>query len=245
MGAVHSEGDSMKKSFVFHSMWGDLISSLPDEQAGRLIKMLCCYVFDGDDPETNDPSLRAMFNMIKVKLDQDAEAYEEVINKRSQAGKKGASKRWGEKQTIANDSKCHQMITNDGKAWQTMGDTVTDTVTDTDKDNKTPISPLGSPGAYFPNDPELDKAFSDFVEYRRNNNKPVDIDHLKRKLWDEGKGNRNDMIHLLDESMAQGWTGIYSTSGRASPKKKRKGFDGERTTDYSALEEELLGKKVT
>jgi hypothetical protein len=36
-----------------------------------------------------------------------------------------------------------------------------------------------------------------------------------------------------------------SDPGRASPKKKRKGFDGERTTDYSALEEELLGKKVT
>ena len=220
----------MKKTIVFYREWGELISNLPTEIAGDLIKTICAYCFGGDF-ESPDPVVKAMFAMIRRKLDADAASYAEVCKKRAEAGRLGGTK----KQMLANANK---RVANESKAKQTGGDN------DNDNDNDNDLNPLpllATPGAYFPNDPELDKAFSDFIEYRRSNGKPVQFERLKQKLWKEGKGDRDTMIKLLDESMAQGWTGIYAK--KDEKKKSKFSFDGERGTDYAALEEELLNNQ--
>jgi len=127
-----------KKSFVIYDNWSTLLCGLPNEEAGKLIKAICAYKL-GELKEIDDPVIAAMFNMIKEKLDEDADSYEETCKARSESGKKGAEKRWNnkQKQNIAN---AITAMTNDSKAKQNIADNDTDTDNDTvtDTDTKSP-----------------------------------------------------------------------------------------------------------
>jgi len=129
----------MKKSIVFYSNWGELIANLPTEAAGELIKMICAYSFEDKVIDVDNPMISAMFSMIKTKLDEDADAYKEVLKKRSEAGKKGMSARWSKDDAITSDNTVITNVTSDNTVIKnitpiTDTDTVTDTVTDNDTD---------------------------------------------------------------------------------------------------------------
>lgn len=78
-----------------------MIEKLSDEQAGKLLKHILRYVND-QDPIAEDVLTEIAFEPIKQNLKRDLVKYEEIKEKRSEAGKTGANKRW---QNIANDSK--------------------------------------------------------------------------------------------------------------------------------------------
>ena len=90
-----------KKSFILYADQKDLFNQLPDEIAGKLIKHIYSYVND-ENPETEDLIVKVAFEPIKQQLKRDLRLFEEKREKRSEAGKEGANKRW---QNIANDSK--------------------------------------------------------------------------------------------------------------------------------------------
>lgn len=85
-------------------------ADLTDAEFGRLVRGMYRYFTTGEaiTPEGNE-----RFFIKGAMADQDnfRRKYEEVSQKRREAGKKGASNRW---QGIANASKCQQMIANDG-----------------------------------------------------------------------------------------------------------------------------------
>ena len=125
----------MKKSVIIYDSWGTLISNLPDEKAGGLIKMILAYAFEGVTVSGDDDAINAMFAMIRKKMDDDIEAYEEVVRQRSEAGKKGMAKRWGNKSITDNN----KVITNDNKVNQAITNitvSVSDSVSVSDKDKK-------------------------------------------------------------------------------------------------------------
>jgi len=114
---------SKRKSFVMHQSWATLIRELPNEQAGDLIKAICRYQ---DDPEAmpEDPIMAAVFGMIREKLDEDADAYEETCRRRSEA----AAARWA-------DAKASNSMQKDANAYNSMqkdGDTESDTESDSE-----------------------------------------------------------------------------------------------------------------
>lgn len=111
-----------KKSFVLYDSWGELITNLPDDMAGALIKSVISYAIDGEERDTDDPAIKAMFAMIKAKLDEDAAAYEEAIKQRSEAGKKAMAKRWGNNATKDNGviTKDNGVITDDNGVKQSV-----------------------------------------------------------------------------------------------------------------------------
>ena len=88
----------MKRSCVIYDSWGELFIKLPNETAGKLIKAISEYCFKGS-ADTDDPVVDAMFAMIKTKLDEDAEKYEEIKKKR----KKAVQTRWENNKTKQND----------------------------------------------------------------------------------------------------------------------------------------------
>lgn len=90
-----------KKSFILYADQKDLFNQLPDEIAGKLIKHIYSYVND-ENPETEDLIVKVAFEPIKQQLKRDLRLFEEKREKRSEAGKEGANKRW---QNIAKDSK--------------------------------------------------------------------------------------------------------------------------------------------
>lgn len=128
----------MKNSIVFYSSWGKLFKGLPKEAAGELIQKICEYSFEDNSEPTENEFVQAMFQMIKAKLDEDAESYDRAIQKRSAAGKKGMEKRWKDNNVITNDNNVITPITNDNSVRQsitnitdTVSVSVSDTVSDT------------------------------------------------------------------------------------------------------------------
>ena len=108
----------MKKSCVIYDSWADQIINLPDELAGQFAKMLLQYAIYGEVMKSDNPAINAMIVPVMKKLDEDAEAWEEVKRQRSEAGKKGMANRWHNKAitddntVITNDNSDKQGITN-------------------------------------------------------------------------------------------------------------------------------------
>ncbi len=90
-----------KKGFILYADQKALFDQLPNEKAGELIKHIFSYVND-ENPITEDLIINLAFTPIKQQLKRDLVKFEETKEKRSEAGKAGANKRW---QNIANDSK--------------------------------------------------------------------------------------------------------------------------------------------
>jgi hypothetical protein len=90
-----------KKGFILYADQKAIFEQLPNEKAGELIKFIFSYVND-ENPETDDLIIKLGFTPIQQQLKRDLVKYEETKEKRSEAGKAGANKRW---QNITNDSK--------------------------------------------------------------------------------------------------------------------------------------------
>lgn len=182
-----------KNSFVVYDNWSTLLCGLPDEEAGKLIKAICAYklgILEGID----DPVTAAMFNMIKDKLDADAESYNETCKARAESGKRGAEKRWGNSNSKQNIANAINAMANDSKPKQSMADNDTDTDNDTDKDIKEKESKKKSadkPHRSF-TPPTLEEVRS-YCNERRNG---VDAQHFmdfyESKGWFIGKNKMKD-----------------------------------------------------
>lgn len=130
----------MRGSIVIYDSWGRMINSLPDEQALELVKMIFSYSFEDTYPLSNDPSVNAIFGMIREKLDEDAEAWERTRQARSEAGKLGNEIRWGNRDASQSDNenrKTSHCDNRDRKASQSIAKiavSVSDYVSVSDKD---------------------------------------------------------------------------------------------------------------
>ena len=94
-----------KKSFIIYCDVIHTVEKLSDEQAGALFKHLLRYV--NDQNPSADQFIEVVFEPIKQQLKRDLVKFEDTKQKRSEAGKAGANKRWHD---IANDSKRIQSI---------------------------------------------------------------------------------------------------------------------------------------
>ena len=81
-----------QKSFVIYHNWSLMISQLPEMQAGKLIKAVCCKK-EGVNYDVDDPTVKAILLPIFEQLDIDAAKYAEIVAKRAEAGKRSAAER--------------------------------------------------------------------------------------------------------------------------------------------------------
>lgn len=75
-----------KKSFILYNDQKEVIDELNDEQAGKLFKAI--YEYNVNQKETLTGILKLVFIPFKTSFDRDEEKWEEIIEKRSEAGKK-------------------------------------------------------------------------------------------------------------------------------------------------------------
>lgn len=65
---------------------------LTDEQTGKLLKALLRYAENGEEPDfSDDKAICVMFSMMKKQVDRDFGKYQELCDRRSEAGKKGGA----------------------------------------------------------------------------------------------------------------------------------------------------------
>ena len=82
-----------KKSFLLYCDLLHTVQKLNDEQAGKLFKHVLEYVNDLN-PETEDILMQVCFEPIRQSLKRDLQKYEKIREKKREAGKIGANKRW-------------------------------------------------------------------------------------------------------------------------------------------------------
>lgn len=119
-----NESITYKDSYVMYKNWSNGIQKLTDEQAGKLIKAICAFQ-NGEEAEPDDIAASALFEIFKVKMTEDAEAYKAKVEKlkdnfKSQKGKEKSQK---DKNKPQKENKKHQ---------KDVVATDTDTLTDTD-----------------------------------------------------------------------------------------------------------------
>lgn len=103
-----------KNSFVIYGAWATMAVALPDEQAGKLYKAMCAKKL-GMPVEIQDDTLKAIYEMISKQLDIDDAKYAETCKQKSEAGKKGNEKRWGNGKCDNSNRKTSQSIADHRK----------------------------------------------------------------------------------------------------------------------------------
>lgn len=119
-----------KKSFVLYAEWEDAFDQQPNDVAGELIKLIFDYVRTGEVLKSDNPVVNAMFSIFRPAIDRNIDKYDEVVEKRREAGRMGGLKKSQNKQNVANvasASKCKQNVAN-------VADSVSDSVSDINKE---------------------------------------------------------------------------------------------------------------
>lgn len=87
--------------------WWEVIKSLPTNLQLEAWDAICAYAFEGK--QTDNPVISAVTALMRSAVDRDKAKWEDVREKRAEAGKRGLAKRWGkqnpEQPTVASDSK--------------------------------------------------------------------------------------------------------------------------------------------
>lgn len=110
----------MKDTLIIYRDWWEAIKNLPPELRFEAFDAICAYAFEGEQPE--NPIISAVTALMRSAVDRDKTKWEDVREKRRQAGRRGALKtnamRWqqpepnNETAKSANADKNRQMPTN-------------------------------------------------------------------------------------------------------------------------------------
>ena len=60
-----------ERDFKFRKSYAEVIRVMDDKQAGKFIKAVCDYVFDGRGYDGNDTAIKTAFTLVKVTLDAE------------------------------------------------------------------------------------------------------------------------------------------------------------------------------
>ena len=101
-----------RRSFIFNVEWQEILLAYPAEVRLEVYDAVIRYAASGTLSELK-PMAKMAFSFIKKEIDYNNDKYNETISKRSEAGKKGMSTRYGKNLTNDNKTnKCYQDVTN-------------------------------------------------------------------------------------------------------------------------------------
>ena len=173
-----------KKGFRLYEDQYEIFQALPDEMAGKLIKLIFSYVND-ENPVEDDLMLKLAFTPIKQQLKRDLKKYESICER----NRKNANMRW------------HASALSGTPKSTKNADTDNDTDNDTDTDNDIKINNRQEPIDFdrlleFFNKTFNKRctAFPDKIkdDYRKRLKK----DYTKENIMDAMINVKNDPFHI-------------------------------------------------
>lgn len=212
-----------KNSFILRNEYLDIFTDLSDNQAGVLIKAVYKYAAAKEMPEgLKDVEVKMAFKFIKKDIDYDTAKYEELCEKRSEAGKSGGRPK---KQMLFEKPK--GFFEKQKKHSDSVVDSEVDKSTLKEKEVKEKEKPLAS-------------AFDRFLNYRKQIKKPfksqMSIDECYKRLEKLSGGNLNLAEQIVNQSIAQGWQGLFDLKQGANNAGTGIDFNG-KDADLSKYEE--------
>lgn len=131
-----------KKTTIIYDSWGKIALALPDDQAGELFKAICSYSFDDEESQISNPTLSAIFAMIKAKLDENAEEYAAKVERMNRINNDRKDKSRDDNATTSSQSR-HEVVTKSEQCHDdiegesvSVSDSVSVSVSDSVSDKK-------------------------------------------------------------------------------------------------------------
>ena len=191
--------------------YADDIEELGDAECGRLFRAMLKYASSGAEPEFRGNE-RFYWKAAKRNIDSAREAYERRVQIMANA-----------REAINNQSINSQLI----DAQQSINSQLIVQDKDKDKDKKkTKKSPNGDINPPYP-PTALDEAIERFKAHRAKLKKPMTdhaVDLLRKKLA-EMAADEETQIAILDQSIFNGWQGVFHLRDDAQPGKASGGGD--------------------
>ena len=231
----------MRDSFLLYTENAEQLEMLTDEQAGALFKAIMAYQTGKPLPEL-DGMTAIVFSVIRQKLDRDAAKYEEVCEKRREAGKKKANADFdtSKKANADFDTSKKANAFSEEQKKQMHPDNDNDPDNDPDNDNEhdnependKPLKRTRAQGVTASgmvsergfSDP-VQKTVLDWIKYKtekRQGYKETGLKSLlsvvQRQIDLYGEG---PVIRCIQDSMASGWQGIAWGKLEGKPKEKK------------------------
>ena len=195
-----------KKSFLFYTDYFEQIEYLTIEQRGILLTAIMSYQTGKDIPEM-DPLTHMAYSFISSDMRRDNEKYEEVVQKRKEAGRKGGQKTAQANQANATFAQANQA--NQANADDNVNVNVNDNVNDNENVNDSvnvcvndnvPANTQHTPSRPNPNDvlieannagyPMTVADVANFMAYNDANEWKLDW-HYALKRWNENENRRS------------------------------------------------------
>ena len=120
-------GKDVKRSFIFNIDWRDVLMDYPAEVRYEVYDAIIEYAASGKLTELK-PLAKMAFSFIKKEMDYNNERYNDIVAKRSEAGKKGMASRYSLQKDDGELTKLTS-VNKTNKSYQT--------VTNVTSDNKT------------------------------------------------------------------------------------------------------------
>ncbi len=188
-----------RDSFVFYRSFAEALIELEPEDFKEAVIAMCEFAMDDKDPEVKGMA-KAIFSIAKPILANN--------NKRYENGKKGGRPKTEPKpnrnQTETKPKpNTNQTVTNVKEQEQ-------DNVNINPKERKTSKREIEVIPAYA-EDPVLNAAICEFIDFRKQIKAPMSdiaLTKMLSKLEKIGKSD-HERIEILNESMANGWKGIF------------------------------------
>ena len=89
-----------KEAFLFKKSWKDALAHWRDDIKLEVYEAIMSYAFTGIEPNISDVAMMA-FSFIKADIDANNAKYDDVVEKRKEAGKRGMASRYGKVETPA------------------------------------------------------------------------------------------------------------------------------------------------
>lgn len=207
---------------------------LSDAEFGRLCRALLAYSMDGREGQLEGAE-KVLWKRVKKQEDRFKASYEEQIQSRRTAGKKGAAKRW---QKIAEDGTA---IAEDGSALQSVAGDSKNGYTETKTETETKASGVDKPpqrekadafSKFSGGDTALMAALRDFEKMRKAIKKPM-TDRAKQMLVNKLRKefSPENWIAILEQSINRCWADIYALKDQNSQKFSRQSFSRSSSED--------------
>lgn len=82
-----------KKSVILYTEWAKPLAGLPLEEKGRIFDAILRYTDDGSTPDFENPATEMAFSFIQMRLDENLGKWNDVREKRREAGRIGGKQR--------------------------------------------------------------------------------------------------------------------------------------------------------
>ena len=214
-----------KKSFLLYTDSLRVLDLLSNEKAGILFKAIKAKV-NGDAMPEMDEATAIAFCQIEANLDRDLKRYEEICEKRREAGRQGGRPKSTEKQVKANALPEKQTKARGTKAKQKNPDN--------DNDNDNDINYIGEKRKRFI-PPTIDQVRA-YCEERKNDVDPEKfINFYTSKGWMIGKNKMKDW-----QAAVRNWERLNKQLHEKIQSKNKFNQFEHNTYDFDQLEKEIV-----